>query len=58
MITQGDKTVLINSREFKERVSEIKMENPEITIKDLANKLSEEYDANITPSNVNNLIKK
>lgn len=57
MITQGDKTVLINSREFKERVSEIKMENPEITIKDLANKLSEEYDANITPSNVNNLIK-
>lgn len=57
MITQGDKTVLLNSREFKERVAELKMENPEVTIKDLATKLSEEYDANITPSNVNNLIK-
>lgn len=57
MITQGDKTVLLNSREFKERVSEIKMENPEISIRELSNRLSEEYDANITPSNVNNLIK-
>lgn len=55
MISKGDKTVLINSMEFKNRLSELRSENPEISNIELAKILSDEYNANILPQNIKNL---